>query len=196
MIIPLPCVIIAGGKSSRMGSDKALLPFGGFKTLTEYQIQHHLSGFQSLYVSCKDRSKFDFEADFIEDVKTFDAYSPLVALYSIMMALETSICVLSVDTPFVTSDIYEKMYEMLDHDSDTVIARVGERTQQLCAIYSRSLLPKIEKNLNNNQHKIQNLFEGSTIKYCDMEDETPFLNLNRKEDYQHALALLNESYHD
>ncbi len=196
MIIPLPCVIIAGGKSSRMGSDKALLPFGGFKTLTEYQIQSHTSEFQSLYVSCKDRSKFDFDARFIEDVRTFDTYSPLVALYSIMMALETHVCVLSVDTPFVTSDIYAKMYEMFDLNSDAVIARVGQCTQQLCAIYSRSLLPKIEANLGKNRHKIQNLFEGSHIKYCDFGDETLFLNLNRKEDYQHALVLLKEHHYD
>ncbi|WP_331774881.1 molybdenum cofactor guanylyltransferase MobA [Sulfurospirillum sp. 1612] len=193
MIIPLPCVIIAGGKSSRMGSDKALLPFGGFSTLTEYQIQRNQSAFQALYVSCKDRSKFDFDANFIEDVKTFEAYSPLVALYSIMTKLQTPICVLSVDTPFVTSDIYKKMYDVFDHDSDAVIARTGERTQQLCAIYSCSLLPKIEENLNKNQHKIQNLFENSNIKYLDIKDSAPFLNLNRQEDYQHALALMKES---
>jgi len=30
-------IIFAGGKSSRMGRDKALLPFGGYDTLTEYQ---------------------------------------------------------------------------------------------------------------------------------------------------------------
>ena len=30
------CVILAGGKSSRMGRDKTLLPFGGFATLTHY----------------------------------------------------------------------------------------------------------------------------------------------------------------
>lgn len=38
MLLDIPCVIFAGGKSSRMGEDKALLPFGNFKTLTQYQL--------------------------------------------------------------------------------------------------------------------------------------------------------------
>lgn len=86
-MIPLPCIIIAGGKSSRMGSDKALLPFGGFETLTQYQI-HRLSPlFQSLHVSTRSKNKFDFEASFIEDIATYEAQSPLVALLTIFQKI-------------------------------------------------------------------------------------------------------------
>ena len=82
-MIPLPCVIIAGGKSSRMGRDKALLPFGGFETLTEYQIHRLTPLFQSLHVSTRTKDKFGFEASFIEDITTYEAQSPLIALLSI-----------------------------------------------------------------------------------------------------------------
>ena len=37
-MIDIPCVIFAGGKSSRMGEDKALLAFGEFPTLTQFQL--------------------------------------------------------------------------------------------------------------------------------------------------------------
>lgn len=56
--VPLPLVIIAGGKSSRMGSDKALLPFGGCATLTQFQLQRLKPFFQSLHVSAKSRAAF------------------------------------------------------------------------------------------------------------------------------------------
>jgi molybdenum cofactor guanylyltransferase len=190
MMIPLPCVIMAGGKSSRMGSDKSLLPFGGYKTLTEYQIQRVSSWFQTVYVSCKHSDKFDFDALFIEDVSEFEDFSPLVALYSVLKKLHTPICVLSVDTPFVGKEVFLKLYDALDEETDAVIARVNQRSHQLCAIYSRALLAKMKENLRKNRHKIQALFEDATIKYIDFDDESDFLNLNHQEEYIQAQELL------
>ncbi|MDQ1268445.1 MAG: molybdenum cofactor guanylyltransferase, partial [Campylobacterota bacterium] len=66
----IPCVIFAGGKSSRMGKDKSLLPFGTFDTLTEFQLNRLGKIFKNVYISCKEKSKFNFEAEFIEDIKT------------------------------------------------------------------------------------------------------------------------------
>ena len=47
------CVILAGGKSSRMGRDKALLPFGGFATLTHYGAHKFGRIFERVFVSSK-----------------------------------------------------------------------------------------------------------------------------------------------
>ena len=47
------CVILAGGKSSRMGQDKTLLPFGGFVTLTHYQVAKFSKVFDEVFVSSK-----------------------------------------------------------------------------------------------------------------------------------------------
>ena len=49
------CVILAGGKSSRMGRDKTVLPFGGFATLTHYGAHKFGRIFERVFVS----SKFD-----------------------------------------------------------------------------------------------------------------------------------------
>ena len=48
-MLDIPCVIVAGGKSSRMGRDKALLPFGSFPTLTQYQLARLQNNFSSLH---------------------------------------------------------------------------------------------------------------------------------------------------
>ncbi|MDX1809358.1 MAG: molybdenum cofactor guanylyltransferase MobA [Sulfurospirillaceae bacterium] len=190
MIIPLPCIIMAGGKSSRMGSDKSLLPFDGYETLTEYQMNRISGWFQTIYISCKSKEKFDFDALFIEDIPEFKEYSPLVALYSVLKKLHTPVCVLSVDTPFVTREIFLEMYKMLDYETDAVVARVNQKTHQLCAIYSRTLLDKMKENLRKNQHKIQDLFIDSNIKYVDFSDEMTFLNLNHKDEYAQAQHIL------
>ena len=65
----MPAVLFAGGRSSRMGQDKALLPFAGFKTLSEYQYRRLSEIFEKVYISSKE-DKFDFQADILFDTYT------------------------------------------------------------------------------------------------------------------------------
>jgi len=60
-VIDIPCVIFAGGKSSRMGEDKSLLPFSSFKTLTEFQLSRLSKIFKNVYISTKEKNKFEFK---------------------------------------------------------------------------------------------------------------------------------------
>ncbi|WP_315509335.1 molybdenum cofactor guanylyltransferase [Campylobacter showae] len=60
------CVILAGGKSSRMGRDKTLLPFGGFATLTHYGAHKFGRIFERVFVSSK-FDKFDPPLPLIKD---------------------------------------------------------------------------------------------------------------------------------
>jgi molybdenum cofactor guanylyltransferase len=189
-MIPLPCVILAGGKSSRMGSDKALLPFGGFATLTQYQIHRLSPFFQSLHVSTKNKEKFDFQASFIEDISTYKESSPLVALLSILEKFETPVCVLSVDTPFVDAEVFETLFSHLDGTHDAIIASSPTCSHQLCAIYAPTLKSKITERLGRNEHKIRTLLAEVKTKYIDFTSDTPFLNLNLPEEYTKAKELI------
>ena len=174
-----------------MGSDKALLPFGAFTTLTEFQINRLQPHFETLHVSCKDHAKFSFDASFIEDIPTYQQSSPLIALLSILEYLRTPVCVLSVDTPFVTPDVFQKLYHMMPHEnSDAVIARSPFGSHPLCAIYAPSITPNIKQMLQNNEHKIGNLLHASKTLYHDFEEDAPFFNVNHPEEYTQAKGLL------
>ncbi len=185
MILPLPCVIVAGGKSSRMGSDKALLPFGQSNTLTQYQLKRVSGWFQSVHVSCKNRDKFDFDASFIEDVKEFDEFSPLIALYSILKKIQAPVAILSVDTPFVNKEVYDKLYRYI-LDFDAVIAKSPFGSHQLCALYSHKILQTLEKQIIQDNHKIRDLLAKIKTKYIDFDDDELFTNLNRPDEYKKA----------
>ena len=92
-------VVISGGKSSRMGRDKALLEFGGYPTMAEYQYRKLEKIFDNVYISAKD-DKFDFHSKLILD--RYETSSPMVALASIGEQIsDRAIFVLSVDTPMV-----------------------------------------------------------------------------------------------
>ena len=185
MILPIPCVIVAGGKSSRMGRDKALLPFGEYKTLTQYQLQRVSSWFKSVHVSCKNRDKFSFDASFIEDDKEFNEFSPLVALYSVLKTLQTPVAILSVDTPFVSKEVYDRLYAYIS-DFDAVIAKSPFGSHQLCALYSPKILQILREQIIKNDHKIRNVLAKVKTKYLNFDDDSLFTNLNRPDEYKTA----------
>ena len=189
MILPLPCVIVAGGKSSRMGSDKALLPFGHSETLTQYQLKRTRGWFRSVHVSCKNRDKFDFDASFIEDDKEFDKFSPLVALYSILKKIQAPVAILSVDTPFVNKEVYGKLYRY-SLDFDATIAKSPFGSHQLCALYSPKILQTLKEQIMCDNHKIRDLLEKVKTKYVDFDNDELFTNLNRPEEYKKANRLV------
>jgi molybdopterin-guanine dinucleotide biosynthesis protein A len=185
-MLDIPCVIVAGGKSSRMGRDKALLPFGSFPTLTQYQLARLQNNFSSLHVSCKNKNKFDFEASFIEDTQEFDAFSPLVALYSILCSFQTPIAILSVDTPFVTVDEFTELFEALDEQTDIVIARSPFGSHQMCGIYKPTITSVLKEQIEKNIHKIRSIFEKVHVRYVDFKDDSIFENLNHPLEYEKA----------
>ncbi len=191
MITSTPCILFAGGKSSRMGADKALLPFSSFKTLTEFQYHRLKKIFQNVYISCKTKEKFDFEADFIEDGMQSNVFAPTAGFLAAFRKLETeNIFVLSVDTPFVDTAIIEKILAAKSDAFDAVVAQTQEGIQPMCGVYSFSLLGEFQKMQDNNNHKLGMLLKNIETKYVFFEASEAFLNLNYPEEYKKALTLV------
>jgi len=191
-MINIPCVIFAGGKSSRMGEDKSLLPFGGFNTLTHYQLSKLSKLFKTVYISSKDKNKFDFEANYIEDIKTDSTYAPTVGFISIFQELECDkFFAISVDSPFINESVIKKLIQNDLENSDATIAKTKFGIQPLCGIYHRSLESKFLEMLESDNHKLGYLLKLSNTTFVDFEDEVAFLNLNNPSEYQESLELLN-----
>ncbi|WP_434580611.1 molybdenum cofactor guanylyltransferase MobA [Sulfurimonas sp. NW15] len=187
----IPCVIFAGGKSSRMGEDKSLLPFAGFSTLTEYQYVRLGKIFTKVYISCKNKSVFSFDANFIEDKKVSSVFAPTLGFVTLFDTLSAEkIFVLSVDTPFVSQREIEKIILADNSASDAVIAKTDEGVQPLCGIYSKNLQAKFLQMLHENNHKLGSLLKNSKTSYVYFPDSKPFLNMNHPKDYQKALEIL------
>jgi len=191
-MLDLPCVIFAGGKSSRMGEDKALLPFANSSTLTEYQLQKLQKLFKNVYISCKSKNKFDFDASFIEDVKTNeDIFAPTTGFVAIFKELkEERFFAISVDSPFISKEIIEKIIEKDSLHVDATIAKTAFGMQPMCGIYHRSLEKKFLYMLKENNHKLGYLLKTSNTNFIEFEDEKAFLNLNNPQEYQEALTLI------
>jgi len=190
-MLDIPCVIFAGGKSSRMGEDKALLPFSSYKTLTEFQLSRLSKIFKTVYISCKNKRKFDFDANFIEDVQNSDIFAPTLGFVSIFDKIqENSFFAISVDTPFVSVKEIKKLLELYDSSYDAIIAKTDEGIHPLAGIYSRSLQKSFQDMVLHNNHKLGSLLKSANTKYIFFKDTKAFLNLNHPSDYQKALTLI------
>lgn len=188
-MIEIPCIIFAGGKSSRMKEDKSLLPFGGFNTLAEFQFSRLNKIFKNVYISCKDKSKFNFEADFIEETDTI--YAPTAGFVAAFEKLTCdSFFAISVDSPFISKEEIEKIIHADTPNIDAAIAKTANGAQPMCGIYHRSTEKKFSSMLKENNHKLGYLLKSSNTIYVEFEDEKPFLNLNHPHEYQEALKLI------
>lgn len=190
-MLDIPCVIFAGGKSSRMGEDKSLLPFGNSPTLTQFQLQKLQKIFKNVYISCKDSDKFHFKADFIFDSVLKDVYAPTAGFIGIYKTLEVEkFFVISVDTPFINEEIITTILENDSNELEATIASIESGMQPMCGIYHRSLESKFIKMLEEDNHKLGFLLKKSRTKYVHFSDEKPFLNLNEPHEYKEALTLV------
>ncbi len=184
----ITCILFAGGKSSRMGEDKSLLPFGGFSTLTEFQYDRLTQLFEHVAISTKTANKFDFSAPFILDPEDVD-YAPTAGFVSAFRELKSDrIMALSVDTPFVDEAVFKALLDADNEELDAVIARTANGSHPLCGIYHRSLSEEFERMLRDRDHRLGKLLASSATRYIEFKEEEPFANLNHPHEYQEALS--------
>ena len=184
----IPAIIFTGGRSSRMGRDKALLPFGSHDTLAAYQYHRLKHIFEKVCISTKKKNLFSFADTVITD--KYPDYSPMAGLVSVLESIDAPECfVLSVDVPFVGESIISAIINA-SCPGDAVVARNSGQVQPLCGLYKRSILPLAKETLLNNHHKMGRLLQDANSCFVDFEDETGFMNLNNPEEYQKALLFL------
>ena len=183
-------VILAGGKSSRMGEDKALMPFGGYDTMSEYQYRRLKKIFKSVYISSKS-NKFNFEVDVILD--RYEQSSPMVALASILEQLEDDFFLLSVDMPLLSIEAIEKLVEEYNKKPgyDVYTLQCQNRDEPTATIYTKKILPNIKAILVQNIHKMQYLLNN--VSKCSIKWDNPydFININDKNVYNYAKKIKN-----
>jgi molybdenum cofactor guanylyltransferase len=186
----IPAILFAGGKSSRMGCDKALLPYGEFNTLSEFGYNNLKNVFEDVYISSKN-DKFDFEVPIVFD--KFKDSSPLVGIVSVFDTLKCDeFFALSVDMPMVGKKEILQLLDFADNyrDCDAIIAQSPSGIEPLFGIYRASIYENANRFLNENNHRLTALVKQSKNKLLKFNEENIFTNLNYPHDYQDALKLI------
>lgn len=151
--------VLAGGKSTRMGADKALVVLDG-QTLLARALESARSVTNDVWI-VGDAAKFSGFAPVVEDV--FRSCGPLGGIHAALRSSQTALnLILAVDVPFVSGALFEYLIARArdSAEADVTVARCGERWQPLCAVYRRDFGEAAELALRAGRYKIDPLFEA------------------------------------
>jgi Molybdopterin-guanine dinucleotide biosynthesis protein A len=183
--------VLAGGKSSRMGKDKAFLKIGGETFLERAAKKIAPFGETKIVINPNQAEKFKSlfpSFEFIFDVHT--ERGALGGIHAGLRECRTQLAVfLAVDLPLITNEILEKLtseaVESKEFSAVVPIQKDG-RPQPLCAVYRTSeCLPAAEQLLTKKTSaSMRDFLELIKVKFVKLNDGADiFFNVNSPPDF-------------
>jgi molybdenum cofactor guanylyltransferase len=205
---PLSLLILAGGKSSRMGQDKAWLMLDG-RPLVMHVIDRVLPLADEVIISTNQPDPFEaWLPGLIVPARTVaDRYrgaGPLAGLHAgLLVARCDLVLALAADMPFVNPKLIDYLARLaMDADVDAVVPRVSNpETRQtglepLHAIYRKSCLPAIDASLSAGQRRVVSFLERVRLRVVSPDEILPhdpllrsFANVNTPQEWSDAQRL-------
>lgn len=185
---PITGVILAGGKSRRMGRNKALLDLGGICLIEKtYQIMSKL--FQEVILITNTPEDYAF----LNCPCQRDIYPGIGSIAGLHAALSTSnnerIFVVPCDMPFLNPALITLLCRK-EKTYDAVVPFSNQGIEPLHALYHRRCLPQLERAIVEGDKKLQNFLQDIWTYFLPVsayqhipDAEQSFRNVNRPEDY-------------
>lgn len=189
MICGVDAYILAGGKSERMGKNKAFLPWHN-TTVIEFLYNNLKTIFEEVCVVTKNRDLFSSMNLKVVYDKHLD-YSAIVGIYAALThSNKNYIFVKACDNPIFFESLIYDMYKRLD-DYDVVIPKTKDGFHPLFGFYSKRCLKLIGNMIGRQDYRIINLYEQVKTYFLTEDDITVFdrdkislKNLNTPEDFR------------
>ena len=192
-------VVLTGGKSSRMGRPKALLPFDG-EPLIVHIVRHLKRVFaETVVVAAPEQELPLLPVALVRDQVAYQG--PVSGIYRGLKAATKEICfVTSCDAPFLDLALISHLLSEIS-DCDVVVPFWQERFQPLHAVYRRSVAPLLHEQLERGELRPIFLYDKvrtrkvheDEIRTLDPEGMS-FLNMNSPADYDSALQLWRKKH--
>jgi molybdenum cofactor guanylyltransferase len=182
--------VLAGGQSTRMGTDKAFVIFEG-RTLLSRMLEVARSLTPTVRIVGKAAKYAEF-APVIDDI--FPGCGPLAGIHAALRATQTELnVILAVDVPFVSAPLVEYLVSRARNSVAVTLPNAAGGLQPLCAVYRREFADAAEAALRAGHYKIDAVFDQTTAQIIQEEELAAagfspgmFRNLNRPEDLSPA----------
>ena len=190
-------VVLAGGKSSRMGRPKSLLPFDG-EPLIVHIVRALTQMFaETVVVAAPDQELPDLPVVLVRDEVAYQG--PVGGIYYGLKAAGGEFCfVTSCDVPFLNRALISHFTSQIS-SYDVVVPFWEDRFQPLHAVYRTSVLALLKEQLDRGELRPVYLFDK--VKTCKIEEAAirrfdpeglSFFNMNTPDDYGRALQRWEE----
>jgi molybdopterin-guanine dinucleotide biosynthesis protein A len=190
-IKPISSIVLAGGQSSRLGRDKALLEVKG-QFLIERIIDRLRQLSEEVIIATNEVDRYEeFEATVVRDI--YPGKGALGGIYSgVKKASNSHSLVVACDMPFLNLSLLRYM-QTLAASYDVVIPRIGHLSEALHAIYAKDCLPFMEEQLQQGDLRIIRFFSQVRVRYVEQEEieifdpqHLSFFNINTEADLEKA----------
>lgn len=197
-------IILAGGKSSRMGTNKALLEING-ATVIENVVEELKSVVNNIIIVTNSFEEYEFlQLPMVEDL--WKGKGPLAGIQAGLSSSTTEKnLIVACDMPFISAELGTILLNELT-DYQAVVPEISGQLHPLFAAYQRDIGKEIERALEANQLRIRGIFENIHVKI--MNDpalsnlgfqikDANFFNMNHPEEYEQARTMsINEEAKD
>ncbi|MDP3542223.1 MAG: molybdenum cofactor guanylyltransferase [Elusimicrobiota bacterium] len=197
MIDEMTGVVLAGGRSSRFGANKALADWKG-APLVQSVVNSLLEVMPKVVVVTKNAAELAFlkteRVTIVEDL--CEGGHPMGGIFTALSGLKTRHAfVAACDMPFVRPELIKALWHSRA-DYDAVIPVWRDKRQPLCGVYSRACVGMIKASIAEDSLGIKHLFDLLRTRFM-LEDEVAgvdpqglsFMDIDTREDYERAKGL-------
>lgn len=176
-------IILAGGKSRRMGTNKAFLEIGGMP-LIEREVKILSPLFPTVAVVSKELEKFRFMkgVSFVKDL--FPEQHALGGIYTALSHFRKDCFVFACDLPFLNPHLIQAMIAQ-ENGYEVLIPKSRHGLEPLYAIYTGNCLPILEKQIRHSRWSLELLVQQTRLRVFDSTllhsldpKELSFFNVN------------------
>lgn len=177
-------IILAGGKSSRMGTDKGLMLYSG-KQMVQYSIELLNLFTAQILISSNNHEYNQFGFPVISDI--YKECGPIGGLHAALSASTTEWnIIVTCDAPNIRPELYNFMLVRISNQ-DAIIPIHAKGIEPLFGIYNKKMSSFFEQKINENDFKLQKILKERNIDYFETSElinQYPRLysNINSPED--------------
>jgi molybdopterin-guanine dinucleotide biosynthesis protein A len=187
----MTAVILAGGNSSRMRMDKALLPLSGSR-LIEKVAENIGPFFDEIIISAQTPQQYDFLPYRVVGDKE-PGHGPLMGILCGLEASNTDInFIIATDIPDVDTRFLAHLKTFAHHYEIVVPVTKDDLYEPLFAFYNKNLISRIRSLLDKRIRQVIQLYPMATMKKVLMDNNDWYFNLNTDEDLRQYKKKINQ----
>lgn len=175
-------IIICGGMSSRMGTDKSLLFWNGLKYYEH--VNNILKEFcEEIYISCRSVQKANYELPVIAD--KYEDRGPMAGIVSCLEQLAGhTLLTLPCDMPLLDPEILKKMILLNEGNIDGVFIKDATgRIEPMIGLYNPSIFDNLSAYFHSGQDSLYRFIESAVnVSYLQLKNDQ-LTNVNTPEDH-------------